>query len=180
MRTLILLAAVMAVACFSMPSNAVEEEVYYHTSSLGVRAWLGFGTFETDDSIGLGVTGEYLLSDELSIEAAVDYMDYTINLAGVGLDAETWVTSLSGKYYFWQEGLFAPYAGLGISYFWNDVDGFGLSVDNELGWHVTTGSDLFLTDDLALNFEWKYQWVDSDTIDLDGWSAFVGIKYFMR
>jgi len=66
-----------------------------------------------------------------------------------------------------------------------------IDADDSFGFHINGGFEYFLNDNVALGFDLKYIWNDSDftafepgfptetvNIDLDGFSAGIGIKYF--
>jgi len=109
-----------------------------------------------------------------------------------------------------------PYVGVGIGYYINDVDNVGVSADvfgvkfpveefldmdidadDAFGWHVCAGVDWFLTNNIAVNLEASYRWVEYDwdiamrvlgleelneqisgSYDLDGWTLTAGLSLF--
>jgi len=80
------------------------------------------------------------------------------------------------------------------------IDRDAVDVDDSIGWHVNLGADMFLDEarHMALNFDLKYYWTEADLeydydftigtsrhygsgeedIDLDGFIAAIGIKYY--
>ena len=87
-----------------------------------------------------------------------------------------------------------PYVGAGVNWtlFYNEKNGPGLSntdYKNSFGWALQAGADIYLTDNLLLNFDVKKIWLDTtltanigaavvrSKVDIDPWVVGVGIGY---
>lgn len=87
-----------------------------------------------------------------------------------------------------------PYVGAGINWtlFYNEKNGPGLAntkYKNAFGWALQAGADIYLTDNLLLNFDVKKVWLDtkmstylgptrvSTSVDINPWLVGVGIGY---
>lgn len=147
--------------------------------AVGARSWLTIGNFEADDAVGGGATFEYIGWGDLNLELAADYISYDAMVDGVSLDVDLQPIALTAKWYSWEQETFATYFGVGFAYYRVDTNG-GKDIDDEWGWHLTTGSDVYLTEALSLVLEGKYHWADSSDIDLEGWSAYAGLKLSVR
>jgi outer membrane protein W len=148
--------------------------------AVGARSWLAVGNFDTDDSVGWGATFEYIGWGTTNLEVSADYISFDRTVDGILLDVDLLPIALTAKFYSWEEETFGTYFGVGFAYYMIDADG-GKDLDDVFGWHLTTGSDIYLTEVLSLVLEGKYQWVDdSSNIDLEGWSGYAGLKLFIR
>jgi outer membrane protein len=197
--------AVGARALYASADNALNNSMGPETS--------------VDDEFGYGAMVKFAVSQRLWVQFAVDAFTFTGDLVEPGLvissDIETIPVTGTLLYNLApRNSAIRPYLGAGIGYYLNDFDkvtasAFGFvadlkeyaafGADDGFGWHVCAGVDWFLTNNLAINLEAIYRWVEYDwdvimtpfglgelgedisgsgSDDLDGWGALVGLSFF--
>jgi len=144
--------------------------------SVSARSWLGVGNFDTDDSVGAGATVEYIGWGPINLELSADWISFDTEDS---LDVDMLPIGLTAKYYYWHEETFEPYVGFGTAWYILDVESPGNDED-DFGYHVTTGADIYLCPATSLVVEWKYQWLDADDLDFDGWSVYAGLRWYAQ
>lgn len=208
-------------------SSAVAQEGLHrdHFLGVGVRGLYAdvqdplMGEAQVDGEFGYGAMVKFAVSRRLWVQFAADVFSFTGEYSEPGfmisadLDTipltATLLVDLASR-----DSTFRPYVGAGIGYYLNNLDNvtestFGFIVDldeyvdfkadNGFGWHLCAGMDWFLTNNLALNLEALYRWVEYDwdaimrpfglrqlgedlsgsgSDDQDGWAAIAGLTLF--
>ena len=162
---------VMIVALFA---GQIQADI-----AVGARTWLAVGNFDTDESVGGGATFEYIDWGPINLEFSADFITYNKTVDGMSLNVDMLPLGLTAKYYPWEVETFSTYFGAGFAYYMIDTSG-GMDIDDEFGYHLTTGSDIYLTEVLSLVLEGKYHFIEASDLDLEGWSAYAGVKLFLR
>lgn len=154
-----------------------------------------------------GINGTYQHNENFSIELALDrtvksQSDFKIGAISWNVgDIQQTPLTLTARFH-WPIGLFSPYIGAGLGYYWNSFDknnafwntAATVNMDNSVGYHVNMGAEYFLdtTKNLALNLDFKYIWNKADmtaanagagvrldgSMNLDSFVAGLGIKYY--
>jgi outer membrane protein len=104
---------------------------------------------------------EYFFTKIFSVElmAAVTYNDIKLNGNYAG---STWLLppTLTAKYHPFAGSLVSPYVGAGINVtlpFNSNVNGVSdFKIDNSVGWVLQAGADVKITENMYLNFDYKY------------------------
>ena len=161
---------------------------------------------EADETYAIGVNLTYYVCRWFSMELHGEYTDDTDielrNQFGSGKVGEykQIPVLLTARFHWSVSERFAPYAGGGIGYYFNDFDpdegalgvlaGTDIGVDDSLGYHVAVGIEYLLTDHIALNFDAQYRWVEvdydfkgpfinqSEEVEADQYVLGVGLKYY--
>ena len=154
-----------------------------------------------------GINGTLTLNENFSIELAIDHTvksqsDFKVSTSwwNVG-DIQQTPLTLTARFH-WPIGIFSPYIGAGLGYYWNSFDknnafwdpAASVDMDNSVGYHVNAGSEFYLDAirTLALNIDFKYIWNKADmtasnagagvrlngSMNLDSFVAGLGIKYY--
>ena len=161
---------------------------------------------EPDESVMYGVNLTYFIQNYLSLELSVDYTETDVDLKALGLsgdagDFESIPVLLSLRAHLSTNTKVSPYLLFGIGYFFNDFDqnnstieyiygpGADVDVDDSFGFHVGGGVEVFVSENVALNLDFKYIWTEVETsvnvagftdedLDMDSFVAGLGIKYY--
>lgn len=161
---------------------------------------------EPDESVMYGVNLTYFIQNYLSLELSVDYTETDVDLKALGLsgdagDFESIPVLLSLRAHLSTNTKVSPYLLFGIGYFFNDIDqndsniefiygpGAKVDVDDSFGFHVGGGVEVFVSENVALNLDFKYIWTEVETsvnvagftdedLDMDSFVAGLGIKYY--
>jgi len=152
-----------------------------------------------------GLNATYRHNEYFSLEFALDRLTKSQNdfkVAGAawnGGDIKQTPLTVTARFH-WPIGIFSPYIGAGLGYYWNSYDinngiwdpGTALYMDNSVGYHVNAGSEVFLdvAKKLALNVDFKYVWNKADitatnagdritgSMRLDSFVVGLGVKYY--
>lgn len=154
-----------------------------------------------------GINGTYQPNENFSLELALDrtvksQSDFKIGGISWNVgDIQQTPLTLTARFH-WPIGLFSPYIGAGLGYYWNTFSqnndfwnpAATVDMDNSIGYHVNVGAEFFLDDtkNLALNLDFKYIWNKADmtaanagagvrldgSMNLDSFVAGLGIKYY--
>ena len=160
---------------------------------------------EFDDDFGFGVNYTAFVSENFSLELSADYIESDVELRGGGYsgddELEQIYALLAGRIHPELIGRILPYLSGGIGYFFNDIDsndstaeflygpGAKFEVDDDFGYFIGAGIEVFLSDSLSLNLDLKYIWTEietnvnrsgysSENIDVDPFTAGLGLKYY--
>jgi len=132
---------------------------------------------ELDDAPMFGLNYSYFLTNHFSIELSVDYIEPEVTLSAPGLSGKGGKLKqvpllLVGRLNVPIKNKAIPYIGGGVGYFFYSFDqenyvieyiygsGAKIDIDNSYGFLFNGGIDLFLTKNIALNFDVKYIWND--------------------
>jgi len=208
----ILMVMALSVDAYAAPKFAVGARAggnFYKDGGMDV-SWVGFGNigkvdYENKTAFMYGVNGTVQFNDYFSIELGVDRInstqsDFKIGAASykAGEITQTPITMTARLHY--PVGIFSPYIGAGAGYYFRSYDkdnafwnpAVTVDIDNGWGYHVNTGTEIFLTPsrNLALNLDFKYVWTKADlkatngatsltgSMDLNSFVAGIGIKYY--
>ncbi len=228
-RNLAIALFAVALAVFFSSAMAQEGPQENHFLAVGARVLYGNveeafdrsmgGQGSVDEEFGYGVMAKLAISQRLWVQLAADAFTFTGELSEPDhrISADLQTIPLTGTLLFdlvSRNSSIRPYVGAGIGYYLNEFDdvtesAFGyltnlkeyadFDADNGFGWHVCAGVDWFLTNNLAINVEALYRWVeydwdiltkplglselgedisDSGSDNLDGWAALVGLSVF--
>jgi outer membrane protein len=176
---------------------------YYDLSDTSIEGI----NFAPDSTALLEGNLTYFFNKMFSLDFSVGYTKPDVNAEAFGLsvgfgELEQIPITLTGRMYYWfSDSNTNLYFGGGVGYYLNDFElssafasvmpGFRLDADDSFGFHVNGGFEYFINDNVALDLDLKYIWNDSDftafqpgfpaetvNLDLDGFSAGIGIKYF--
>lgn len=173
--------------------------------SVGARA--GYVQFEGGDYYGqeleldpsglYGVHASYFVWKDVSVEGAVEYGEYRLNLKAAGnkLAGEIGTLKQLGflctiRYQPIMIKDVMPYVGVGAGYYVNSFDhfvkGLDVNVKDDFGFHVAAGGDYHAFGPVWLTLDMRYVWAktqeeaadlpDPQDISLDSFQAFVGMK----
>ncbi|MDD5451320.1 MAG: outer membrane beta-barrel protein [Desulfovibrionales bacterium] len=197
-KAIILSCVMILLFAFSQASLAEETRKF----GIGIRA--SYYNVDTGilvaydpeiDSSGLyGINLTYFLNEIFSLELSGEYTkaDMTIHTLGGKVGEFTQVPILlTARLHLPAGETISPYIGAGLGYYFNDFDKTNSSstvtgVDNSFGYHVAAGLEVFFLQNWAANLDLKYIWnqadfqrtTGTDEIDLDAFSAGVGLKYY--
>lgn len=156
-----------------------------------------------------GINGTFKPTENFSLELALDRISKSqcdFKLSGVTFnsgDITQTPLTLTARFH-WPIGIFSPYIGAGLGYYWNSFDKSGVGgaiwwlptttvdLENSFGYHVNAGTEIFLDEarHLALNMDFKYVWTKAEIsatnagatikgdMNLDSFVAGLGIKYY--
>jgi len=161
---------------------------------------------EPDESVMYGVNLTYFIQNYLSLELSVDYTETDVDLKALGLsgdagDFESIPVLLSLRQHFSTNTKVSPYLLFGVGYFFNDIDqndstiefiygpGAKVDLDDSFGFHVGGGIEVFVSENVAVNLDFKYIWTEveadvnvpgftDEDLDMDSFVAGLGIKYY--
>lgn len=161
---------------------------------------------EPDEDIMYEGNLTYFIQDYLSLELSVGYIETDVDFDALGMEVdagefETIPVLLSLRAHLSTNTKVSPYLLFGIGYFFNDFDqndtiieyiygpGADVDVDDSFGWHVGAGVEVFVTENIALNLDFKYIWTEveadvnvfgfkDEDIDMDSFLAGLGIKFY--
>ena len=168
--------------------NGLGIRVNYANYQDGDENIFGSGIdVEVDDDFGFGVNYTYFCSENFSLELSADYIESDVELSFGGLsedvdELEQISVLLAGRIHPELIGIFLPYLSGGIGYFFNDMD--EEDVDDDFGYFIGAGVEVFLSDSLSLNLDLKYIWTEIETdtasIDIaeDPFIAGLGLKFY--
>jgi len=134
---------------------------------------------EIDNAVMFGVNYTGFVTDFFSIEASADYVKTDTDLSSGGLSGKAGELTqipifLSFRLSPPNKFRVVPFIGGGVGFFINDFDqndetieyiygsGAKVEVENSLGYFVSGGLEIFITNHVALNFDAKYIWNDID------------------
>lgn len=76
-----------------------------------------------------------------------------------------------------------PYIGGGFGIYFSSLDEPSSGIDDDssdFGGYLSLGLDFWLSPQVALNFEGRYQWIEAEfddvDVDLSGWTANIGVR----
>jgi outer membrane protein len=161
---------------------------------------------EPDDSGMYGVNLTYFFDRYASFELSVDYTEADVELSALGLSGDAGALEqvpvlLTLRMHFSTNPRVSPYIGGGVGWYFNSFDtnrpvaefiygpGADIDVDDTYGFHVNAGIEVFLNNNLAINFDIKHIWSDveaevnvpgftDEEFDLNALVAGVGLKYY--
>jgi outer membrane protein len=161
---------------------------------------------EPDDSGMYGVNLTYFFDRYASFELSADYTEADVELSALGLSGNAGAIEqipvlLTVRIHFSTNPKVNPYVGGGVGFYFNDFDtdrpvaefiygpGADIEVDNTYGFHVNTGIEVFVIDNLAINLDIKYIWSDveaevnvpgftDEEFNLNALVTGVGLKYY--
>jgi outer membrane protein len=151
----------------------------------------------------------YFINKSFSLEASIGYLKTDMDVEAGG-DKEGYGTLtqipilLTARYHIAVNEKVSPYVGVGIGYYYNDMDnadgsgdffqgapsGVEAFADNAFGFHLNAGAEFFINKNLALNVDLKYLlsstdigfdgagYDESDSSRLNAFTFGVGIKYY--
>lgn len=161
------------------PRHAVHGETYF-TGHLGIfepnDSSDGLRGYDSGSSFDLGIGSR--VTPNLAIEGALGRYS-----ASVGPnDVRVWPLTF-GVRVILPQPVVEPYAGLGVGFYFADLDEPSSGIDDSdttLGGNVSLGVDAWLNPRVALNFEGKYHFAEPtfDAVDVkvNGWSLGLGVR----
>lgn len=161
---------------------------------------------EPDESVMYGVNLTYFLTWYYSLELSVGYTETDVDLNALGLsgdagEVEQIPVLLSLRTHLSHNTKVNPYFTIGVGYFFNDIDqndstiefiygsGANLDVDDSFGFHIGAGVEFFISENAAVNLDFKYIWTEIEAeVNVSGFSdedlkinpyvLGLGIKYY--
>lgn len=201
-----------SVLAADLPRFGVGVSVGHNFYKEGTLDFAGSGAWGSVDYSNkaawiYGINGTFKPNENISFELAINRTTKSQN--DFEINARSWNTgdirqtplTLTARFH-WPIGMFSPYIGAGLGYYWNSYDknndfwasGVTVDMDNSWGYHINTGSEFFLdaTKNLALNLDFKYVWNKADitvsnagaglrldgSMNLDSFIVSVGLKYY--
>jgi outer membrane protein W len=188
---------------------------YYDVDDVTVNWALGTEQYKPDATALIEGNFTYFLHRLVSVELSGGYaktdVDTNVNFPGIG--------SFSGDYgeftqfpilgtlrvHLWHPDISRPsgfYFGAGVGYYINDLKlsntvntlfpWYNADVDNSFGAHANAGFEINLVENLALNLDFKYIFMNeadvtlsvlgvgstTTEVELEGWIFGVGLKYY--
>ncbi len=140
---------------------------------------LGGAAINVDDDTSVGVTGLYMITDNIGVELlAATPFQHDISVGGTQIGSTDHLPpTLSAQWHFNSDGDVHPYVGLGLNYtnFFSEesndvaVQGLGtisdIRLDDSWGVAVQAGVDFEVTERVLINFD--VRWIDIDsTVDV--------------
>lgn len=160
---------------------------------------LGAGAkVEADDALALGITGTYMVCDNIGIGLLLASpfrhdIDAKGSIPGLGTVAETrqLPPTLTLQYHFDTGSTFNPYIGVGLNYtvFFSEdtkgaLNGLDLDLDDSWGLALEAGMDDELKDDWLISAQVWYLNIDTQAdvqgvgkfdVDIDPWVVMIGV-----
>jgi len=161
---------------------------------------------EADDSVMYGVNLTYFPAWYYSLELSVDYTKTDVELSALGLSGDggelkSIPVLLSLRTHLSPSTKVSPYFTIGVGYFFNDFDqndstvefiygsGVKVDVDDSFGFHLGAGVEFFISENAAVNLDFKYIWTSFEgEVNVPGFSDVdldinpivlgLGIKYY--
>jgi len=132
-----------------------------------------------DDCKLFGVNILYFINSNISLDFNVSYLlnsDIDFRTSGLNvnnlLEYESIPINLSTHYHFKINDYVYPYLGLGVSYYFNDLDNEYFNIDDSFGYNINTGIEI-LDSSTKVSFNMEIQYINTNTdIDLIGYSLF--------
>ena len=132
---------------------------------------------EPDDAVMYGINLTYFIHEYFSFELSVDYAEMDVELSALGLSGDAGEVTmipvlLSARTHLSTNPKVSPYLTIGVGYFFNDMDsnrgtiefiygaGAEVDVDNSFGFHLGAGIEFFISENAAVNFDFKYIWTE--------------------
>jgi outer membrane protein len=160
-----------------------------------------FGKFNINDNTQLGLTGTYMVTDNIGVELlAATPFSHRVGLAGTNIaKVKHLPPTLMAQYYFGDaKSAWRPYMGVGVNYttffdekFTNDLNGALTDLELKDSWGIAgqAGMDYAIGDNLIVNA--SVWWIDIDTkvkfklageqqsikTNLDPWVFMMGAGY---
>ncbi len=160
---------------------------------------------EFDGSFLFGGTGSYFFTDYFSMEMTLDYTKTDVDEIQSGVSTAMgemtqipWL--LTGRFHYPNASIVSPYIGGGVGYYFNNFDESNawliktktnVDPENNFGFHLNGGVEVFATDNVAIDCDLKYTWTSADfevskagkvlskdSIDLDTFTGTVGLKFY--
>lgn len=140
---------------------------------------LGYGEFEVNDNIQLGLNFTYMATDNIGIElVAASPFKHEVSLGDLGVIAEVnqLPPTLLAQYYFGDSGSkFRPYVGAGVNFTvffdtkFNDTTGLqDLDLSNSVGLAAQIGMDYKINEKWLVNASVMYADISTDVTFNDG------------
>jgi outer membrane protein len=161
---------------------------------------------DPDDAFMYGLNLTYYLHRYFSLELSGDYVKTDVQLNALGLTGDAGELTqvpvlLTGRIHFSTNPKASLYLGGGVGYYFNDFDservmtefiygaGAEIDVDDSVGYHVAGGAEYFLSDNFAVNLDFKYMWNEieagvnvpgftDETFDANAFVAGLGFKVY--
>ena len=161
---------------------------------------------EPDEDVMYEGNLTYFIQDYFSIELSLGYVETDVDLSAFGLsvdagEIENIPVILSGRLHFSTNPKINPYISFGVGYFFNDFDqndyiveslygpGADIDVDDSFGFHLGAGVEFFISENAALNLDFKYIWTEveaevnvpgfsDEDLDINPYVLGLGIKYY--
>jgi outer membrane protein W len=160
MKTLIKISAICALVLFSFTANAQMK--------IGVGGGIGLPMGDFGDvfkmGFGGGVSGKYMLNDNLALGVGIGYMTFSAKDEFGGSDYKYSVIPITASvaYYFATEG-FKPYVGADFGMYMGKVKTpVGDASGSDLGFAPTVGFEYDLSESMALDVNAKYNYIMSE------------------
>jgi len=207
-----LMVLALSVDAYAAPKFGIGARAggnFYKDGSIDVSL-AGYGNignvdYSNDNAFFYGVNGTIKFNDYISVEIALDRINKTKsefkggNVSLKAGDITQTPLTVTARFHY-PVGIFSPYIGAGAGYYWRSYDkdnafwnpAATVDIDNGWGYHVNTGTEIFLTDsrNIALDLDLKYVWTKADlkatngatsitgSMDLNSFVAGIGIKYY--
>jgi len=105
------------------------------------------------------------------LNSDIDFRTSGLNINNL-LEYESIPINLSTHYHFKINDYVYPYLGLGVSYYFNDLDNEYFNIDDSFGYNINTGIEIF-DSSTKVSFNMEIQYINTNTdIDLNGSSLF--------
>jgi len=150
----------------------------------GVGLAMPMGDFADVAKTGFGINvgGKYMLNEKMAVGANLGYFMMGEEIDGVKISVMPIMGSFT--YYFGSEG-FKPYAGVDLGFYSSKAkydDNLGMDDDSEtdFGFAPTVGFEYGFSDNLALDVNAKYNYINSDPDAQSFIGINVGIVYTLK
>ena len=163
---------------------------------------------EFDGAFVFGANADYFFTDYFSLEMFLGYTETEVDATGYGTSIDMGEVTqvpwtLTARLHYPNESIVSPYIGVGVGYYFNEFDEssflvnaaapktYELDMENSFGFHINGGTEVFVNVNVAFDLDLKYTWnnadfdenlngvtISSGDLDLDAFTATVGVKYY--
>ncbi len=175
MKKVILAFAAIVALSFSEASAQIQIG-----GSVGINKLLGDGGEGWKMGLGGGLDGKYFINPNLALGLNISYLMHTAE-ASSDFQLNLTPVLLTGNYFF-AEGGFRPYAGLGLGMYMikTKISFFGISAessDSKIGFAPNAGFQYMFNDNLGLDVNLKYHYIMTEGEATTAFGANVGLVY---